>query len=94
MEVYQRLVSYKEQHDGSIKVPRKYEKDFELGQWVYDKQHIENREGGRKCFDTIGLKLQTYGNNHNGSTLVPKKYKQDSELGHWLNVQQEIKKRT
>ena len=34
MEMHQRLVEYKKQHDGSTKVPINYEKDAKLGPWV------------------------------------------------------------
>ena len=34
IDMYQRLVSYQEEHDGSTLVPQKYINDLELGKWV------------------------------------------------------------
>jgi len=97
MEMYQRLVSYKEEHDGSVDVPHKYDKDRKLGEWVSHQRQIRNRKGYTKLLDAIGLKtedeirdikwmemyqrLVSYKNDHNGSTLVPQK----SELGKWVD---------
>ena len=34
MELYQRLLVYKKEHDDSTKVPQNYKKDPQLGHWV------------------------------------------------------------
>jgi len=43
LDMYERLVSYTEEHDGSTLVPRKYHVDPKLGGWVHNQ-----RQGCRK----------------------------------------------
>ena len=42
MESYQRLVAYKEEHNGSTKVPHNYEKNPQLGRWVATQRNLNN----------------------------------------------------
>jgi len=49
MAMYQRLVSYKEEHNGSTLVPFKYKEDPKLGNWV--------RNQRRRCKKKERVKL-------------------------------------
>jgi hypothetical protein len=40
MEMYNRLLSYKEQHDGSTWVPQKYIEHHKLGSWVFRQRAV------------------------------------------------------
>jgi len=42
MEMYQRLLAYKKEHDDSTKVPRTYEKVPKLGSWVAEQRKLNN----------------------------------------------------
>ena len=39
-KMYQRLVAYKNEHNGDAKVPRRYEQDPQLGHWVHTQRRF------------------------------------------------------
>ncbi|OEU10677.1 hypothetical protein FRACYDRAFT_193357, partial [Fragilariopsis cylindrus CCMP1102] len=41
-KMFQRLVAYKNQHNGSMSLPSRYEADIELGKWVNLQQYYRN----------------------------------------------------
>jgi len=42
-KMYQRLVMYKENHNGSTKVPKIYSKDPSLGNWANTQRKLHNK---------------------------------------------------
>ncbi|OEU07299.1 hypothetical protein FRACYDRAFT_271976 [Fragilariopsis cylindrus CCMP1102] len=99
--MFHRLISYKNQHNGSTLVRWKYAADIELANWVSHQRGLKMSEYRVNLLNSIGFvwnvfdhqwdemfqRLVTYRNQHNGSTLVPREYGADIQLGRWVNWQ-------
>jgi len=99
-EMYRRLVVYQKKHN-STRVPKKYEADPQLANWV-DKNRTMCREKDRiDLLNKIGFewrlteridwmvmyrRLVAYKQKH-GTTCVPTIYKADLQLGRWVRTQ-------
>jgi len=55
MTSYQKLVRYKHEHDGSTRVPQRYEKDPSLGRWVNEQRKRCKKKELVKLLDDIGF---------------------------------------
>ncbi len=100
MEMFQRLVAYKEKHN-TTKVPYNYEKDVQLRNWVHCQRQNCKREDRRAKLDSIDFewKATKYRNwdqmfqsliefkEDHGHTRVPLKYEVDPLLGSWVKRQ-------
>ena len=101
MEMYQRLVAYKKEHKDT-NVPRRYEKDTQLGNWADNQRRIYREksmtEERKSLLNSIGFvwdgkaweemyeRLVAYKKKHN-DTKVPQNYKGNRQLGIWVKHQ-------
>jgi hypothetical protein len=105
MEVYQRLVVYKNKHK-STNVPNRYAEDPKLGNWVNNQrqfyhnknlsiERINRLESIDFVWDVYDAQwMDMYGKlvaykKQNKSTLVPQRYEEDPKLGQWVVYQRD-----
>jgi len=100
--MYQLLLEYKDQH-GNTLVPRNYNKNTQLGIWVYKQRHLHSK---KKLLSNRVLRLESIGfvwcipanwdamyqllleyKDQHGNTLVPKSYNKSPQLGRWVSTQ-------
>ena len=66
-EMYQRLVAYRNEHNGDTKVPRKYDQDPQLGYWVNTQRAVYNKkqmsEKRASLLDSIGFDWEAHSTN-------------------------------
>lgn len=55
MNMYQKLVRYKQTHDGSTRVPQRYDEDLPLGRWVSEQRKRCKKKELVKLLDEIGF---------------------------------------
>jgi len=101
MNMYNRLLSYKRQHNGSTAVPRHWKEDPQLGFWVKVQRYKCKEEHRINLLNNIGFNWQ--GVNHSrwmemydrlvvykkkyGNTHVPYRWEKDRQLGVWVTEQ-------
>eukprot|EP00536_Pseudo-nitzschia_multiseries_P017739 jgi/Psemu1/226318/e_gw1.1778.15.1 len=101
IEMYLRLVAYKEKHNDSICVPQNYEADPQLGYWVHNQRRYCKKKERIDLLNAIGYvwdaegawmkmyqRLVEYKERYR-TTRVPQTYKADPQLGRWVATQRQ-----